>query len=117
MGQSTENPNGDIEVTALGASDGTNEETKFRYALTMAADRTFSVSSPGSPTATLNQGVLNRRFGAGISGKFSAVATSDGVGTLSTDYTKTGVFKSKITPFNKSTDGQVQFFIKTDVSF
>lgn len=120
LGTSTENPNGDVEITALGASDGTNTETKFRYALTMAADRTFSVSSPGSPTAALNQGSLNRSFGltvAGSKGTFSCSAVSEGVGTLTTEYNKTGVFQSKVTPFNKSTDGQSQFFIKTDISF
>ena len=52
-----------------------------------------------------------------VSGKFSASAASVGNGSTPSSYVYTGVFQSKITPFNKSTDGQVQYFLKTDVIF
>ena len=52
-----------------------------------------------------------------VAGKFDASATSEGNGSTPSQYVYTGVFQSKITPFNKSTNGQIQYFLKTDIIF
>jgi len=63
------------------------------------------------------KGDTNKTPSVSVAGKFSASATSEGNGSTPSQYVYTGVFQSKITPFNKSTDGQVQYFLKTDVIF
>ena len=108
------NPNGTFEITALGAADDSDPETKFRYTLT-GGDTTYTTGS--SPTVTLSTNSLTRSAFVGVSGEFSASAFSEGAGTLSTEYVKTGIYRSVVSPFIKSVDGSVQYFIKSDISF
>ena len=110
----TPTPNGTFEITALGAADDSDPETKFRYAL-VGGDTSFTTGS--SPTATLSTNALTRNAQVAVSGKFSASAFSKGAGALSGTYVTTGIFRSEVDPFIKSIDGSIQYFIKTDASF